>query len=149
MLDCNSQRFHQLSTTIAQQASELLTQGPAKGPLSRPFLAQSGHFGVITPSLPHRKQNQLHSVASQSWNPCSAAPQFQQPGVNGFRPRPRSSTTSMFRCSSTSSGMKASLTRNLLCYSTSTHSSQDSSTDAIPKALLDNLYQLSRWHLLF
>nr|XP_036678456.1 uncharacterized protein LOC118879664 [Drosophila suzukii] len=46
---------------------------PAFGLPSRPFSAQSGHFREITPSLPHRKQNLLHSVASQSWNPCSAA----------------------------------------------------------------------------
>nr|XP_036678453.1 uncharacterized protein LOC118879663 isoform X1 [Drosophila suzukii] len=35
---------------------------PAFGLPSRPFSAQSGHFGEITPSLPHRKQNLLHST---------------------------------------------------------------------------------------
>nr|XP_036678452.1 uncharacterized protein LOC118879662 [Drosophila suzukii] len=67
----------------------------------------SGHFEEITHGLPHRKQNLLPSVASQSWNPCSAAPQFKKPGLNGFRTRPRSSSTSRFRCSSTSSTCSA------------------------------------------
>jgi len=51
--------------------------------------------------------DKLRPVCSQSWNPCSAARQFQQPGLNGFRTRPRSSSTSRFRCSSTSSTCSA------------------------------------------
>ncbi|XP_070070270.1 uncharacterized protein [Drosophila takahashii] len=90
--------------------------------------------------LPHLKQNLFHSVDGQSRNPCSAAPQFQQPGLNGFLGRPRISSTSRISCSSTSSGMRASLTRNLFScpyaarprrpnvFSTSTHSSRSSST---------------------